>query len=100
MDVEFELVVRILDEVLAGKLVVAELPGNSVDVEELVGRLVDEDVVNTTEELVVALAFAEEIHEQTAPASTLAARAVTKPQALVAQPKALRTMEFDIVGSH
>lgn len=54
------------------------------------------------EELVVALpwAAAEEMHEQTAPASILAERAVARPQALVAHPKAFITIEFDIEGMH
>jgi hypothetical protein len=80
-------------------LVLAELPGESDDVEEFV-RIVVEEVVITPVELVVAFALAEEMHEQTAPASTFAARAVTKPQALVAHPRALMTIEFDIDGMH
>lgn len=53
------------------------------------------------EELVVALPLAAEaMHEQTAPASTLAERAVARPQALVAHPKAFITIEFDIEGMH
>jgi hypothetical protein len=103
--VEFELVIGRLDEVLdevvlAGWVVVTELPGETDDVEEFVGRVAEEVVVNTTVELVVPLALAEEMHEHTAPASTLAARAVTKPQALVAHPRALMTIEFEILGMH
>jgi len=79
-----------------GVNVLAELPGETDDTEEF-ARIVVE-VVIITFELVVAAFAADVMHEQTAPASTLAERAVTKPQALVAHPKALMTMEFDIVG--
>lgn len=102
-----------LDEVLAGRLVVgyeveafavgvnvlAELPGETDGVEEFVGIVVE--VVITIAELVVAFLLAAEVmHEQTAPASTFAASAVTKPQALVAHPRALMSIEFDIAGWH
>ena len=63
--------------------------------------MVVEEVVIAIEELVVALPLAAEaMHEQTAPASTLAERAVARPQALVAHPKAFITIEFDIEGMH
>lgn len=83
---------------LSKVMTLAELPGETDNVEEFAGIYVDE-VVTRAVELVVAFAFlAEVIQEETAPASTLAARAVTRPQALVAHPRALMTIEFDIEG--
>jgi hypothetical protein len=82
--------------------VVTKLPGETDEVEETVVVVV-EDVVTLTVELVVAVLFAlaaEVMHEQTAPALFLAASAVAKPQALVAHPRALITIEFDIAGWH
>jgi hypothetical protein len=101
-----------VDGVLAGRLVVryeieafavgvnvlAELPGETDGVDKFARVAVE--VVITIAELIVAAFAADVMHEQTAPASTLAERAVTKPQALVAHPKALMTMEFDIAGWH
>lgn len=82
----------------ANVLALAGLPGEADDVEVFV-RIAIEDVVMAIVELVVAFTLAAEVmHEQTAPASTLAATAVTKPQALVAHPRALITIEFDIAG--
>jgi hypothetical protein len=84
----------------ANVLALAGLPGEADDVEVFV-RIAIEDVVMAIVELVVAFTLAAEVmHEQTAPASTLAATAVTKPQALVAHPRALITIEFDIAGWH
>ena len=86
--------------VLVRVTTLAELPGETDDVEEFAGIYVDKVVMGAVE-LVVAFVFkAEVMHEQTSPASTFAARAVTRPQALVAQSRALITIEFDIAGWH
>jgi hypothetical protein len=82
----------------ANVLVLAGLPGEADDVEVFV-RIAIEYVVMEIVELVVAFTLAAEVmHEQTAPASALAASAVAKPQVLVAHPRALITIEFDTAG--
>lgn len=89
-----EVLVESVDVVDTGTLVVTELPGVTDEVE---------DVVEITVLVVVEVAAAvkaAEIQEHTAPAEFFAARAVTRPQALVAHARASMTIAFDTAGTH
>jgi hypothetical protein len=93
-EVVCEVLVEAVDVVDTGTLVVTELPGVIDDVEDVV-----EITVLVAVELVVAVKAAE-IQEHTAPAEFFAARAVTRPQALVAHARASMTIAFDTAGTH
>jgi hypothetical protein len=82
-----------IGELLACALVDGADPGASVLVVGKAVRLV------RTVPVSVSVA-AEARHEQTPPAEAFTESAVAKPQALVAHPRALITIEFDIAGTH
>lgn len=92
--VEVEVLVGDGEDVEVGDVGVTELPGETeeVDVVELVDVVLGTDV--DVEDAAAVM------HEHTAPAEFLAARAVTIPQALVAHPSASRTMLLEIAGTH
>jgi hypothetical protein len=91
---EVEVLVGEGDDVEVGDVSVTELPGETEDVD--IVEVVDV-VLGTDVDVEDAAAV---MHEHTAPAEFLAARAVTIPQALVAHPSALRTMLLEIAGIH
>jgi hypothetical protein len=88
LKVELELGVIELEELESGTLVDTELPGEMEDDEGTLELVVVCNVVLDT----AVFDAAAERHEQTAPAELRAARAVTIPQAAIAQFKALATI--------